>query len=240
MRGDLRPAYLAWLLAVESDDIDEHEVEPPVATGLTELTAAQEAMVEFLRIDVDLVAAAASGSPAAADDREPFRRWLVGLSVKEKDAWLTRAADEPDLGLGRELRRAFRATSTVRRPEARRTVAELRALAGQYRAQRERAEATRAKKAREAAERERQRRLIALGREGDAAWAKLEKLVASSAYDQAVKLAIDVRDVADRDGEGATFARRFEAMRKRQLRRRGFFDRWKRVGESARATAGRG
>ena len=64
MRGDLRPAYLAWLLAVEADDIADDAKEPPVPAGLAELTAAQEAMIDFLRIDVDLVAAAASGSAA--------------------------------------------------------------------------------------------------------------------------------------------------------------------------------
>jgi hypothetical protein len=36
-----------------------------------------------------------------------------------------------------------------------------------------------------------------------------------------------LRDVAARDGGHPPFAASFEAMRKRQLRRRGFFDRWK-------------
>jgi hypothetical protein len=98
MRGDLRPAYLAWLLAVAADDLDDDAEEPPVPAGLAELTAAQEAMVEFLRIDVDLVSAAASGSAAVTEDRAPFRRWLAALPAKEKEAWLTRAADDPDLG----------------------------------------------------------------------------------------------------------------------------------------------
>lgn len=62
MGGDLRPAYLAWLLAVSAGDLEDDAEEPPVPAGLAELTSAQEAMVEFLRIDVDLVWAAASGS----------------------------------------------------------------------------------------------------------------------------------------------------------------------------------
>jgi hypothetical protein len=233
MRGDLRAAYLAWLLAVQGDDIDEDEVEPPVPPGLAALTPPLEAMVAFLRIDADLVAAAATASGTAPDDGAIFRRWLAGLPAREKDAWLRRAADEPDLALGDELLRAFRGTRKVRHREGRRTVARLRALAERRRAKRATAEAARANKAREASERARQRRLTALRRDGDAAWARLEELVASRAYDQAVSLAVDVRDVADRDGEEATFARRFEAMRKRQPRRRGFFDRWKQVGQDA-------
>jgi hypothetical protein len=227
IRGDLRPAYLAWLLAVQDGDVDDDAAEPPVPRGMAELTAAQEAMVEFLRIDADLVAAATRGSSDAADDREPFRRWVLALSEGAKDAWLRRAADEPDLALGGELLRSFRAAGSGARRGASRTVAELRALAEEERAERENAEAARAKKARLAAERERERRLTTLGRDVDGAWEKLEKLVASSAYDAAVKLAVDLRDLATRDGEATAFTDRFQALRKRQIRRRGFFDRWK-------------
>jgi len=234
MRGDLRPAYLAWLLAVSAGDIDDEAEEPPVPSGLAELTAAQEAMVAFLRIDVDLVAAAASGSSAVTEDGEPFRRWLAALSAKEKDAWLKRAADEPDLGLGGELLRAFRATTKGEESGARRTVGELRALAEAQRTEREKAEAVRAKKARDAAEAAHQRHLTKLALDLDGAWADLEKLVEASDYDEAVKLALDLRDLATRDGTAAGFAQRFEALRKRQLRRRGFFDRWKRAAATAR------
>jgi hypothetical protein len=234
MRGDLRPAYLAWLLAVTADDLDDEAEEPPVPPGLGELTSAQEAAVDFLRIDVDLVAAAASGSSAVTEDGAPFRRWLAALPAKEKDAWLKRAADEPDLALGGELLRTFRATTKGQSSGARRTVGELRALAETQRAERENAEAAGAKKAKAAAEAARQRHLTKLAHDVDGAWAKLEKLVAASSYDDAVKLAVDLRDLATRDGATAAFAKRFEAMRKRQLRRRGFFDRWKRAEVEAR------
>jgi hypothetical protein len=232
LRGDLRPAYLAWLLAVNAGDLDDDAQEPPVPAGLAEQTAAQEAMIEFLRIDVDLVAAAASASVAATDDGAPFRRWLAELSSKQKDAWLRRAADEPDLALGGELLRAFRATAKPKRAGARRTVGALRALAEAQRAERENAEAARAKKAKTAADATRKRHLAKLGRDLDGAWANLEKVVEASRYDEAVTLAVDLRDLATRDGTTADFAKRFKALRKRQLRRRGFVDRWKRANES--------
>ncbi len=234
MRGDQRPAYLAWLLAVGAGDVDDETEEPPVPSGLAELTAAQEAMVAFLRIDVDFVAAAASGSSAVTEDGAPFRRWLAALSAKEKDAWLKRAADEPDLGVGGELLRAFRATTKGEASGARRTVGELRALAETQRTEREKAEAVRAKKAKDAADAAHQRHLTKLARDLDGAWADLEKLVEASSYDEAVKLALDLRDLATRDGTAAGFAQHFEALRKRQLRRRGFFDRWKRADVNAR------
>lgn len=105
----------------------------------------------------------------------------------------------------------------------------LRTLADIQRVEREKAEAARAAEANAAAEAARQRRLSTLGRNLDGAWLKLETLVEASSYDEAVKLAVDLRDLATRDGATPAFATRFEAMRKRQLRRRGFFDRWKRV-----------
>jgi hypothetical protein len=225
MDGDQRPAYLAWLLAVETGDIGDDVDEPPVPVGLATLTAAQEALVEFLRIDADLVAAASSGSAAATEDGEAFRRWLTALSAKQKDAWLRRAADEPDLALGGELLRAFRATSKRPKPRARRRVGELRALAESQRAERQNAEAVRAAKAKAAAAASRQRHLTKLAGDVDGGWAKLELLIEARGYDEAVTLAIDLRDLATRDGTSTSFANGFKEMRKRQLGRRAFFER---------------
>jgi hypothetical protein len=231
MRGDLRPAYLAWLLAIEGDHVDDDVKEPPVPAGLARLTGAQEAMVEFLRIDIDLVAAAAGGSIAVPDDGAAVRRWLAARSNKEKIAWLRRAVDEPELVLGGELLRAFRASAKRERPGARRTVGELRAIAAARREARENAAAARARRAKAAADAARQRHLTALARRVEVAWTKLEKLVEASRYDEAASLAVDLRELATRDGATADFASRFEAMRKRQLRRRAFFDRWKRTND---------
>ncbi len=192
-------------------------------------------MIDFLRIDVDLVAAAASGRAAPTADHEPLRRWLASLSAKEKDAWLTRAVDDPDLALGGELLRAFRSTTKGSQHSGapRRTFRELRALAETARAERVKAEATRAKRAKAAAERARQQQLSKLAGDVEGAWTKLEALVEASDYDVAVKLAVDLRDLATRDGTGADFTRRFDALRKRQPRRRGFLDRWKRTSAAA-------
>jgi hypothetical protein len=239
MRGDMRPAYLSWLLALGAGDIDDDDEEPPCPSGLAKLTAAQTAMVEFLRIDADLVAASAQGSVPAAGGDARVRSWLEALSAKEKDAWLLRAADHPELPLGSELLRAFRhATSAVPAQAARRTARDLIGLARAERAKREEAAALRAKKAKAATEAARAERLARLAGDLGVAWSKLEHLIEASAYDDALTLAIDLRDLATQSGAEASFAQRFEALRKRQLRRRGFFDRWKRANESATRAMG--
>lgn len=62
LRGDARPLYLGWLARLCAGQLDDEHVEPPVPAGLTELTPAQQALAEFLVLDVDLLAAAASAS----------------------------------------------------------------------------------------------------------------------------------------------------------------------------------
>jgi hypothetical protein len=227
IRGDLRVAYLAWLLAVGAGDLDDEDIEPPVPPGLSDLTAAQAAMVEFLRIDEDLIEAAAAGSKDPSDDRPAFRRWARALAPHAKDEWLLRAVDDPDLALGGALLRAFREATEPTRSVGRRTVAQLYDRAETCRAERERADAARATKAKQARVAAQKKRLDALAKRVDAAWRELEALVEKSAYEEALKLAIDLRDLAARDGAAIACATRFEAMRKRQIRRRGFFDRWK-------------
>ncbi|GAA2338555.1 hypothetical protein GCM10009854_13560 [Saccharopolyspora halophila] len=73
LAGDLRPLYLAWLAAYgtwERDELafereaDEY-VEPPVPAGLGEPTTAQRHLAEFLRLDPDLLAEAATSAPAS-------------------------------------------------------------------------------------------------------------------------------------------------------------------------------
>jgi hypothetical protein len=128
LRGDLRVCYLAWLLAVQAGDMAEDAMEPPVPAGLSKLTVAQKAMVEFLRIDEALVAAAAAASPVLTDDTPGLRAWVRALDGHAKDAWLARAVEEPDLALGAELLRTFR--QQVKAPRRRaRSVASLIAAA---------------------------------------------------------------------------------------------------------------
>jgi hypothetical protein len=234
MRGDLRVAYLAWLLAVQSGGVAEKSVEPAVPPGLTDLTAPQDAMVEFLRIDEDLILAAAEGSDPISDDRTALTAWTLALSPRAKDEWLRRAVDDPELALGGELLRAFRAKAKPAPPAGRRTVAQLLAAAEKRRERRELAELARVEKARRAVEAMRTKRLDALAKRVDEAWAKLEALVAKSAYQEAVELAIDLRDLGKRDGASGSFDVRFAAMRKRLIRRRAFFDRWNRANEPRR------
>jgi hypothetical protein len=154
----------------------------------------------------------------------------VALSPRAKDRWLSRAIEDPALSIGAELRRTFR-SERKGAPQPGRRVAELRAAAEEMREKRERAERLARERAKKVAEAAKDRRLDTLASRRDSAWRELEAMIDKKEYEAAIKLAIDLRDLAKRDGPDAPFAKPFEEMRKRQLRRRGFFDRWKRESE---------
>jgi hypothetical protein len=126
--GDHRALYLAWLLWMESAEADEPE--PPVPPGLKRLTGAQAAFAEFLRVDRDLVAAAAERSAELADaGGDAVGEWIAALGEAEKTAFLVDVARGAEGAVRAALVRRFRAS---RRPagapgESPRTAGELRA-----------------------------------------------------------------------------------------------------------------
>ena len=100
LSGDLRALYLMWLLEVGSGVVDGREKEPPVPEGLATLTGSQTALAEFLRIDPDLLAVAASASATRRQAPGPdIEGWVANLAAAERDALLIGLlrGDEPHL-----------------------------------------------------------------------------------------------------------------------------------------------
>ncbi|GII60238.1 hypothetical protein Skr01_03230 [Sphaerisporangium krabiense] len=139
--GDLRPLYLAWLAAVgswerdedafEEDFEDEHE--PPVPSGLNRLTEPQRALAEFLRLDPDLLAVAASAETPV--DQAP---WIAALPASQKDALLLRVLR----GEGEKVRQDLLRHRPAGDGAPRRTVGYLLDTAAETRQARERANAS--------------------------------------------------------------------------------------------------
>jgi hypothetical protein len=232
-RGDLRVLYLGWLLCAQSGDFDDDDIEPPVPAGLAHLTGSLASLADFLRIDGDLVdAAAAASAPLARMEPEPLevREWLAKLPVAEKDDLLARLIAGEDGSLANELVQRMRREREVDQgagePAAkRRTVAELLRAGEQAAGERERIAAEKA--AKEKAERERAaahtraRYLGSLADREPKLWQKVETLIAGKqprSYDQAVELLVDLRDVAARS-DAADFRRRVEALRAAHARK---------------------
>jgi hypothetical protein len=172
LKGSLRVLYLGWLLRVQAGDVGEDAAEPAVPAGLAQLSGAEAALVEFLRIDLDLIAAATR------------RRGDKAAEVRTAGQLLSIA--------------------NARREEAERRAAE--------KSERERA------KLEEAAAIIRARHPDGLaGRQADA-WREVEDLVESrrpAAYDQAVVLLRELRDVADTTRRSLKFRMLVEDLRQR-------------------------
>jgi len=79
-RGDVRALYLGWLLRLQSGELGDDELEPPVPAGLGALSGAQQAMAEFLRIDEALLATAAEHSPRVP--RRTLKPTEIGRRVR--------------------------------------------------------------------------------------------------------------------------------------------------------------
>jgi hypothetical protein len=241
-RGDLRALYLGWLLRAQTAELDDDDTEPPVPPGLGQLSASLESLAEFLRIDGDLLHVAAEASPPignAGIDRAEVHAWVGKLATKEKDEIITSLAVDADHTQIAELLQRFikeRATDGGGPATTGRTVGQLLQAAEAYTTERMRIEAE--KRAKEKARREREaasareKHLDSLvGREAKL-WAEVDGLAATKQpknYDQAVKLLVDLRDLAPR-GEAGDFGLRIEALREKQARKPSFIERLRKAG----------
>ncbi len=195
LRGDLRPLYLGWLAgAVEEDDT---VLEPEVPPGLADLSPAQQALMEFLEINPDLLAAAAIGSAdvssAGANEHRHVNAWLETCSDADMKAVFKQIAT----GKGREAERwvhsHYNAWLHTQRPTLpsnapRRTVAELYVLAEAAAVQRQEREAQAAKERAAEQQRLREAHLRQIMAEARTHWEAADahaRRGGASGYDQA-------------------------------------------------------
>jgi hypothetical protein len=136
LRGDRRVAYLAWLLAVQAGELDPDTPEPWVPHGLDGPSASLAALTSFLRVDPDLLAAAAEAGVEDTGEMERFRSWVARLPAREQQRWLLRAADSLDLAVGSALLGEFRRAHPPLAAEQGCTVEQLLARAEERRAKR--------------------------------------------------------------------------------------------------------
>lgn len=238
--GDLRALYLAWLGCAQLGELEDEDAEPPCPPGLGSLSAALESFADFLRIDRDLVEAAATASPPhlPAIDDDALRRWVSALPESEKSELLLRLVGGGDPHLRAELLRRFHESRASAEPATRaRTVGELLEAAKARAEARRRHEAELAARQKASREREgaaaRERHLEALAtREGEA-WREVDALIASKQprkYDEAVVLLRDLRDVSALAGRQAEAAGRIARLREEHARKPSLVERLRKAG----------
>lgn len=239
--GDLRSLYIAWLLCAQTGELEDERVEPPVPPGLGDLDGSLERLVDFLRIDVDLIEVAAAASPPMLVQTltpEAIQTWIAGRSRAEKDDYLARfiAAEEP--ALAAELRRAIdKRASAVVASAIPRTVGALLRAAHEAGDERRRAEAARTAIEKARLEHEaalaRSKYLGDLARREPAVWKEIRGLIATkqpASYDRAVALLGDLRDAAVAHGRESSFLSLLDALRTEHARKPSLLSKLQRAG----------
>jgi hypothetical protein len=227
LRQDYRCLYLGWLRSVQDGDFDDDDSEPPVPPGLRNLTGPLQALVDFLRIDNDLVEAAAKASDAmdTGPTRDDLAAWLRQMPETEKDALLIDAALKDNINFQAELLRRYADHRPIAKavgvtPTARRTVGELLLAADECekqrtRRERERKAAEQARQAKKDAE-QRARYLDQLAEREQTVWSEVTELIRTkrpTEYTRAVNLLVDLRDLAERRSEGDVFSAAIRSIR---------------------------
>lgn len=233
LRGDRRPLYLGWLASAGRGEIRDDTVEPDLPHGLGQLSAAQQALVEFLEIDPDMLEAAAAGSahatPAQTDAEEArcIDRWLDEWPREEMAAALKLMLQ----GRGQEAERRVKARHAawqmaqcpaIVSAAQRRSVADLRELAKSasgVRLEREAAERTQ-----QEAECRRQREacLRAVMADVDRRWETIHEQAqrgSASGYEQAVRALAELAEGYALTASRETFDRALRRFLVRHARR---------------------
>jgi hypothetical protein len=231
MEGDLRALYIVWLAGqsmLESyDEEEEYEISvPPVPPALGKLTAAQQALAELLQVPQEMLVAAARHSNAAPSSTEDdIVAWVKLLPLDRQNDYLVRLArNEP--GLSRLLLKELRELGQDRTraaPSAGEHVTYASLLVA--------SEAIKAQLEREKLEQEqmaRKRHMQNIRDHQDDYWHQVDLAVMRSSgagYDDAVRLLIELREVANQFKETREFQERFRAWVRPHLRRPAFVKR---------------
>ena len=124
-------------MGIQWDHVEDEDTEPAVPAGLKDLSGALQAIVDFLKIDEDLIAVAAEASPALTEEpTSGLADWIATLPTTEKDKLLTMVADGEGAQVQALLRRRFRGEtiSPEASSEPARTAAQLWLAAGERKA----------------------------------------------------------------------------------------------------------
>jgi hypothetical protein len=235
--GDLRLLYLAWLLALQSDEVEDEAAEPPVPAGLGNLSASLQAIADFLKIDEDLLAVAAESSPSIQEPRG-LAEFLASVGAEEKDALLARVTAGEGAQVQALLLRRLRSVGGVTSAAGpARTAAELWEAVTDIKdavatalAEHRRKEEARKAAAKAAAY---AKHLDQLAPRTEAAWEKVAEWIETKRprdYDLAVSLLKDLQAVADRQENSAAFRKRFGELRAQHQRKPSLLDRFDQAG----------
>ena len=226
-QGDLRALYLGWLLCTQNGEFDESEIEPPVPPGLNQPSPSQLSMIDFLRIDSNLLAIASMTSESLVNFEpalEDVFQWISKLPADDKDTMLSRLVVADDHMLLMELRQKFikareHSGQCFESVSAHRTVGELLQAAESYAQAQRRRKIEKQREAKARRENEaaiaRAKYLEGIATQEEQVWTQIEALICRKqpkSYDEAVKLLIDLKEVACSKAKEENFSARLRQL----------------------------
>lgn len=222
MAGDLRTAFLGYLLAVQREDVHKRRsVVPEIPDGIGELDSPHRRLVDVLGVDLGLLRAAAKLGGSSVVDLKDVRRWIRAMPPSRMAVWLIDAAENPMAPLGTKLMRAFRKqqTSSARKAvEAdQHTLGRLLDLAADLDADGDGDDAELV------ADAVRERHLERRRKNWRSSWHQVESLVGEKHYEAAALLVGELLEAAEGTRREKDYVAELDALRKKYPRRRGFW-----------------
>ena len=232
LQQDYRGLYLAWLKAIALSegyiDIDNTQLEPPLPPGLNQLSASQKAFIEIVELDEHLlnVACASSGKLTTISE-QTWQQAISQLSASERQDFLLRLA-EGELNLSAKFQQKLSQLipNSPASNQPRRTIQELLEAASEEEKKAE-------KRQQQEAEAKRIEELQALAKRETQVWQQVESLIQkaqSKPYDEAVKLLVKLRDLAEYQNQLAVFQERLNRIYEQYSNRSGLKRRLQEVG----------
>ncbi|MDB9542532.1 hypothetical protein PN472_05090 [Microcystis aeruginosa CS-1036] len=232
LQQDYRGLYLAWLKAIDLSegyiDIDKTQLEPPLPPGLGQLSAAQKAFTEIFELDEHLlnVACASSGKLTTISE-QTWQQAISQLSASEREDFLLRLAKgEHNLSAKFKQKLSQLIPTSAASNQPRRTIQELLEAAAE--------EGKKAEKRRQQeAEAKRIEELQTLAKREAQVWQQVESLIQkaqSKSYDEAVKLLVKLRDLAEYQNRLPVFQERLNRIYEQYSNRSGLKRRLQEVG----------
>lgn len=233
LQGDYRALYLAWLRGASQQsawEADEDLLEPPLPPGLDSLDAALGNFVDFFGIDEHLIQAAAREAPPlpAVPTPKQLGKAISQLSRSECDDFLLRLLQGESL-VQMDLQRRLDALLGGGRSDgspAQRRFSELLVA-------RDAVEEAESQRLSILAAEQKRRKLEALAGQQEAKWTEALQLIEkgqAKAYDEAVDILRDLRDLAEYQQRSATFQTRIETLHEQYSRRTALLRRLSRAG----------
>ena len=239
IRGDYRCLYLAWLFCAQVDEIEEDEEEPPVPASLGNLNASLESFAGFMRLDKDLIQVAAENSVAdqkSVQNNQKLKNWIGGLPNSEKDTIIFGLINDNDPHIGNVLLQRFQKAQLIKGAKniekMPRAVIKLLQKAEAYTKEKKRHVAEQKAKERAREEKEavtaRKKYLNGLAGRENEIWKKVNPLILTKKpkdYDEAVRLLIDLKDLAKKNNTTSLFKSKLMLIRENHSRKSSLINR---------------